>query len=155
MTPLERLYARPRRTATLTFAYDPNLTDAITDARTAMFVAEGDDLVAAQARLAQLEAEAVTVRFDLVGIGAEKVKAILKAHPAEGPDADPLWDAWLLVDLCRKVTLSDAPDDPITDLIPEQMARILDRLSDVDRDALTIAAMRLDKATTLISGSTT
>jgi hypothetical protein len=151
---LERLLSRPPRRASVTFPYDADGVKELAAARSALFAASGDDLAAARARVAELEAAMVTIRFDLEAIGAERVAQILNEHPPSDEKAKgPTWDAWVLAEVCKAITLSDAPDEPLVGLVPEQMARVLGTLSREDRERLNVEALSLDRALSVIEVS--
>ena len=155
------LLARPHAATSVVVPYDPAAADRLATARTALLAAAEGDVAAAEAEVARLDAAMVTICFALTGIGSARVEELRADHPRR--KGAPLvngqratvdhagFTAALLAEVIVSVTLSSDPDHPATDLSPEQVHELLDRLSVDDQVDLHVAALQLDQASTAIS----
>lgn len=164
MNALERLLARPPAQTSVTVPYDPAAAHELARARIALLAASSDHEVAARAHVESLEAQLVTVRFDLVGVGSRRVQQLQAAHPAKKkflPDGTPAtvdhdgFTAQLLSETIAAVTFSDAPEESLPGLTVDQVHELLGRLSVDDQVALHVEALRLDQVSTIIEDAGT
>ncbi len=157
---LDRLINRPVRTSSFVIPLDPAMRDRIAGARARLLGASGNEAQAeARAEVDRLEAENVTVRFDLRAIGPRRQSEIIDANRAKPgvklPDGEQraLTDDFapaLLAEAIASVTFSDAPDEPVEYLDVGKVAAVLEHLSIEDETALLGEALRLDREGTQI-----
>lgn len=160
-TALDRLLNRKPLTSSRTLPEDPTAGAELFEARVALAASPEDPT--AKKLVTKLQSKLVTIRFDLSGIGPERVQKIRDAHPpkkgaklpgGKRPSVDhDGFTAELLAAVITAVTFSDDPDNPATDLEPGQVAEILKRLSIEDQVDLHVEAIRLDQASTAVDVS--
>lgn len=151
MNLLDRIAARPARTAEVRFPLDPNAATDLVAARLRLSAATGDERAAAQAEVERLEAAQVLVTIHMAGIGTNRLEALMDEHKRPDGSVDTAkFTPALLAQVTRSIVASDCPDQGIESLNPVEAATVLARLSIEDQGRLTVVAMGLDREATVI-----
>lgn len=176
---LSRLIDRGAPTATVRLAADPDDAPRIQAAEKAVKAAERSVVTAktpedlqraenqvelAEAKLAELLDDIVTIDIGLEGIGAPVVEEMMAAHPPSkkqiqqalkeaggNPQARPRWDEdtfpiALLAATIATIAYSDAPDEVTNGVSEKDVAKLWkSKLTVSDRSQLFITALSLDQ----------
>lgn len=149
MNSIERLLNRPRATASVTLAYDPDAATALADARSRRLLEGANDEL--DTAIAEMETALVTITFALKSVGVSAVDDIIKANwDAEKDQPNASFLPALLAATCTSITLSDAPDEPAVDTAAAVMAEVLERVALSDQEKLSSAALALDRRASMV-----
>lgn len=169
--PFEELFQRPRRTDTVTLAFNPEEADQLTELRQEVTRLERkidrkpeDDEADAELRevkgkISELEGAMQTIVFHFQGIGRARSEEILKSHqptPQQVLDAKKqgeklqfnpeTYPVALVATTCTKITTPSGTEITGSQITEEQVERLAADLSQLDWAQLFQAALMVDAA---------